>query len=379
MITVEDIRFVCGILLTLILCKTCKLRKGPFPLVCSFIILYITFDLRLTLYIFTSYTFNILLLFLFRFNEYVFTVINFAILYVFKIKGKSIDPLVGGTYDISGVLMLTTIKMCYLGKEYDKKKHSLCDVVGYLTFIPGLVMGPTPTFKEYTENSKEPDRVPWLELCRSLMFLLSFKFLFDAYFPITVLYRKNLGFLRRIFNLYAFNLGQRLRFYFAWNFTNACYVFQGFNDMKNIDFTKVEMATSIKDLSQGWNIKTNKWLKECFFEKLKHRSVFFASLVTFSVSALWHGINVCYVIMFVSFCISIPIVRSVNKFILANLGILFPVLSRLQMILFVMYFSSPFFILSVRKTFVVWKSVYFYGHIYCILCGLLFLLPRLRN
>ncbi|KAF9764783.1 Lysophospholipid acyltransferase [Nosema granulosis] len=377
-INLEDIRFISGVLLTLLLSKHCKLRKGLFPLLCSAAIVYITFDLRLALYVFTSYAFNILLLFTFRFNEYVFTVINFAILYIFKIKGKSIDPNIGGTYDVSGILMLTTIKMCYLGRDFDRKKHSLLEVIGYLTFIPGLIMGPTPTFKQYQEREeKDPGNISWTLLGRSLIFLLTFKLVFDNYFPISLLYKNDVGILHQLFNLYGFNLGQRLRFYFAWNFTEACYALQGFDDMKNIDFFKVEFATSIKDLSQGWNIKTNVWLKECFFEKLKHKSVFFASLMTFLVSALWHGINAGYANMFLSFGISIPIVRSVNKFIMTYMGVAFPVLSRIQMVFFIMYFSSPFFILDLKKTFITWKNVYFYGHFYCFICCALFLLPKM--
>lgn len=374
-VTPEDLRFVIGIVLTLIASKFYNLRKGRAAILWSLFILYVTFDIHLTLFVLSSHTFNVLLLYLFRCNEYFFTLCNFLILYVFKIKGKCIDPKIKGTYDISGVLMLTTIKMCYLGRDFDRKKHSLRDVIGYLTFVPGLIMGPTPTFKEYIENEeKGPDRFPWWELTKATMFLLLFKFVFDVYFPISVIYEKKWSIWIRLVNLYCFNFGQRMRFYFAWNFTEACYVFQGFDAMKNINFSKVELATCIKDLSAGWNIKVNEWLKRCFFEKLKHKSILFASVVTFIVSALWHGINLGYLIMFMSFCISIPIVKGINRLVLRKLNFLFPIISRLQMVLFIMYFSSPFFILDLKNTLIAWKNVYFYGHIYCVACGLMFLI-----
>lgn len=376
-LTEIDLRFISATFLTIIFSKFCKLKNGLLPLCFSFIILLVAFGIRLTNFILWSFIFNLFLLLTFKCNEYVFTVLNFVNLYIFKIKGKVIDSRVGGTFDISGVLMLTTIKMCYIGKEYDTKKHSLKDAVGYLTFIPGLFLGPTPTFLEYVNKKESTERsVPWFYVLKSLIFLLTFKFFFNQYFPIEVLYIKGLTLPRKLINLYLFNVGRRMRFYFAWNFTNACYILQGYDNMENVNISKVEFATSIKDLSQGWNIKTNQWLKICFFDKLKHKNIFFASLMTFLVSALWHGINVGYLIMFLSFGISIPIVKCVNKLILSRVNLLFPVLSRIQMMFFVAYFSSPFFILNLKNTLRVWEGVYFYGHLYCLFCGLLFLISK---
>lgn len=367
-ITEAEFRFLIAIILTLVFSMILKKRKGLLNFLCATLILYITFDYIQMAYIFTSIIINIGLLYICKFNEYSLTFLNFIILYIFKLKGKDFESKINGVCDISGVLMLNTIKMSYLGKEFDRNRHTICDLLGYVLFIPGLILGPTCTFLEFVQTqTSENIQIPYQSLCISSLFLIFVKF-FENYFPSKVLFEKNTSFFKRLLNLYLYNLGQRCRFYFVWNFSNGCYLLQGFKDMLNIKFIMVETSTSIKDLSQGWNVKTNKWLKECFFDKLKHKSIFFASVVTFAVSALWHGINPGYLIMFMSFCFSIPVIKGINKLMLKYVPFFYPILSRIQMILFVMYFSLPFFLLNVKNLIKVWKSVYFYGHAYC-LCG----------
>lgn len=358
-------RFLAAIILTLILSATLKKKKGTLHNICACIILYITFGYLQMLYFFIAIFINLNLLIIFRFKEYSLTVINFAILYLFKIFGKDFYPHIQGTCDISGILMLLTIKMSYLGRDFDNKKHTLLDAIGYIVFIPGLILGPTTTFIEFIETPVSTEIAsPLPTFISSAIFLVLIK-ITENFFPVSVLYKKNINIGTRLLNLYFYNLGQRFRFYFAWHYSNGCYILQGFNDMLNIKFFRVETATCIKDLSLGWNIKTNKWLKECYFDKIKHRNIFLASFVTFTVSALWHGVKPGYLIMFLSFCFSIPVIKGVNRIILKYASVLYPILSRIQMIFFIMYFSVPFFLLDVSKIYKVWSSVYFYGHIYC--------------
>jgi hypothetical protein len=365
--TFSEVRFVVAIILTLIFSATLNKRTGYLHTFCAILIVYITFDYLQMAYVCTALIINLSLLFIFHLKEYPLTVVNFLILYIFKLKGKDFEPKIVGTCDISGVLMLTTIKMSYLGKEYDRKKHKISDVIGYLLFIPGLILGPTCTFLEFVETPY-PIEVssPLPTLGISFIFLVLLK-TFQKYYPVDILYDSNINLGHKLLNIYFFNLGQRCKFYFVWHYSNGCYLLQGFNDMLNIKFFEVETARSIKDLSQGWNIKTNRWLKECYFDKLKNRSIFWASFVTFTVSALWHGIKPGYLIMFLSFCFAIPVLKGINTLMLAYIPFAFPVLSRIQMVLFTMYFCIPFFLLEVPNLMFVWRSVYFYGHIYCIL------------
>lgn len=375
-LTEAEIRFLISLILTMMFSIILKKRKGIIHFLCASLILYITFDYIQMAYIFTSIVINIGLLYICRCKEYSLTFLNFIILYIFKLKGKDFESKIHGVCDISGILMLNTIKMSYLGKEFDFNRHSICDLLGYLLFIPGLILGPTCTFLEFVETQPtETTLNTFRPFGISAIFLVFVKF-FEIYFPFGVLFQRNISFFKRLLNLYFYNLGKRCRFYFVWNYSNGCYLLQGFQDMLNIKFILVETSTSIKDLSQGWNVKTNKWLKECFFDKLKHKSVFFASVVTFAVSALWHGINPGYLIMFMSFCFAIPVIKGINKLMLKYIPLLYPVLSRIQMVLFVMYFSLPFFLLNVSNLMEVWKSVYFYGHIYCFFGFILYVLLK---
>lgn len=374
--TVSEIRFVAAIILTLIFSATIKKRTGGLPILCAIIIMYITFDYLQMVYVCTAFIVNLSLLFIFRLKEYPLTVVNFLILYIFKYKGKDFEPKIAGTCDISGILMLTTIKMSYLGRDYDRKKHKISDVIGYLLFIPGLILGPTCTFLEFVETPYPTEYIspfPLPTLGISFIFLIFVK-LFQNYFPVSILYNTDINIGHKLYNMYFYNLGQRCKFYFVWHYSNGCYLLQGFNDMLNIKFIEVETARSIKDLSNGWNRRTNRWLKECYFDKLKNRSIFLASFVTFTVSALWHGIKPGYLIMFLSFCFAIPVLKGINTLIQRYIPITFPVLSRIQMIFFTMYFCIPFFLLDVPELMKVWKSVYFYGHIYCTIGFLIYYL-----
>ncbi|WUR02800.1 lysophospholipid acyltransferase 1 [Vairimorpha necatrix] len=375
-LTTSELRFLLALFLTVFFSLTLKQRKGMIHTTCAFIILYIAFGYFQLIYFSTAVILNFSLVAVFRLEEYSLTVINLAILYFFKIKGEDFDSQIEGTCDVSGILMLLTIKMSYLGKEFDMKKHAFSDFMGYIYFVPGLILGPVSSFKSYIE-SPQIQNLPCLRsFLISLVFLIVSK-LGENFFPVKNLYLKNISIWKRLLNIYGYNFRQRCRFYFAWNFSNGCFLIQGFKDMLNINFILVETATSIKDLSMGWNIYTNKWLKECYFDKLKHRNVFLASLVTFTVSAMWHGIKPGYLIMFLSFCFAIPVIKGINKIILKHAPILYPVLSRIQMVFFVMYFSLPFFLLEVHKIIQVWSSVYFYGHIYCGVGLVLFALHSL--
>lgn len=378
-VSISEIRFLIAIILTAIFSATLKERKGLLPTLCALLLLYIAFDYIQAVYIFTAVVINFTLLFIFRFEEYSLTAVNILILYIFKIKVVDYYKYIKGTCDISGMLMLLTIKMSYLGRDYDRKKHSFSDVVGYLIFIPGLLLAPTTTFIELVEAPPNVQTISALPTFGISFVFLFFMRLSTVYFPKECLYNNEINFGEKLLNMYFYNLGQRCKFYFAWHYSHGCYIMQGFNNMLNINFEIVETATSIKDLSTGWNIQTNKWLKICYFDKLKHRGVFFASFVTFTVSALWHGIKPGYLIMFLSFCFAIPVIKGINKIVKMYIPFMFPVFSRIQMALFVMYFSTPFFLLELKDLLRAWDNVYYFGHIYCFLAIIIYLLHSLMN
>jgi hypothetical protein len=356
-------RFLVALFLTLLASYKMTSKSRLAYVALALIILHVAFDTLHTTYIIASVTLNLLLLKYLSLSEYILTAINFTILYVYKMYGASLDPRISGSFDISGVLMLMTIKMCYLGREFQKNRDCIRDALLYLLFIPGLVLGPVPTFDEFKKHKYEkPKKMPFTSLFRSVAFLLAFQVL-RTRFPRECLFAENRSFSRRLMDLYLFCIGNRIKFYFAWHFSNCCFIFQNFPGLLNANFYRVELASDFKDLSSNWNICTNRWLKACFFEPLKSLSLFWAGVTTSSVSALWHGINPCYLIMFLSFATALPVVKTNNKLILRFCPSLFFILSRLQMLVFVNYFCAAFFLLDIDALLHVWKDVYFFGHI----------------
>lgn len=360
-------RFLASLLLTLVMSYAMRNRTRTHNLLSAILVLYVAFDYKHTIYVVASVMFNVVLLRYCNISEYVFTFLNMLILYLYKIFGTRFEERISGSFDISGVLMMMTIKTCYLGKQYNKQRDNIKEAISYLLFIPGLILGPVPTFESFRNNAhRKPRTIPYGTFLRSIGFLFLFQLL-RTLFPRDLLFRENRPLLNRIIHLYIFTVTNRIKFYFAWHFSHGCFIFQNFPDLLNADFLKVELATNVKDLTSYWNVCTGIWLKNCFFVPMKDRSIFLASVATSAISALWHGINPCYLIMFLSISTSIPVVRENNRLLLHFYPSLFWLVSRLQMFVLVMYFSSSFFLLNVADLISVWKSVYFIGHVFFFL------------
>lgn len=101
----------------------------------------------------------------------------------------------------------------------------------------------------------------------------------------------------------------RFKYYFAWLMADAicnCSGF-GFNgyerdgvtprwDMvSNIDVWAFEFGTNFRNCINAWNTGTNRWLRMVVFERVPKR---FGTVLTFSLSALWHGFYPGYYITF---------------------------------------------------------------------------------
>ncbi|KRH92127.1 hypothetical protein M153_11404000887, partial [Pseudoloma neurophilia] len=96
----------------------------------------------------------------------------------------------------------------------------------------------------------------------------------------------------------------------------------------------IETAIDFKRVSKDWNIYTNRWLKESVFEKtvayfnyhnylnvdqqtttklIKPWHYLLASLFTFLVSAIWHGLKLGYLYIFIGFFFGIMTVKESVK------------------------------------------------------------------
>lgn len=372
-----------------------------FRMLAVFLALYLAYGMKQIAFIFLSVASNTALLVAGGriINEYVLIVVNLIILYSFKHYKYVIDPCIQTTYDISGFLMLMVIKMSYLGKEFymEKKKASeaasispnttdspiskdrpssepsqpvcVMDALDYILFIPGILSGPTPTFSEYMkyrENCRAAS-FPFLKTCKSLLFLAIYTRFIGLPFQSWIL-DPAMHPIKRFLFLYLYNIVLRMKFHFIWSFADCCFLMNGFDGLLNIDFYKVELTTSNREISANWNKFVSRWLKIMFYNRLKQRSAIGAVLLTYLFSSLLHGLNTCYLIFFTMMAVFGPTVARFNSYVQLR------ILQQLQMIGFITFVSMPFYLLDVKRTYLIWKAVYFYGLIYPTALAILFLM-----
>jgi len=353
-ISAIDLRYLVSIALVL-LASIKKKRGSMLNAVVASLIWWVAFGNSNTLYLLLSIMVNIVLLFACSLNTYHFTILNILNLYIYKIFGRSFEPRIQSTFDISGALMILTVKMGYLAKDFDGK---IGNVLNYIFFVPGLVTGPTSPYKVFVERNRAVDvPFPWTEALKTVSFLIVHVILRPFPFE-TYITSPNCGFALKLIFLYLFNVRGRTRFHFAWNFSHCCFTLYNLPEYLNIDFFKVELTESVREISSYWNQFISTWLKTLFFNPLKETSMAKAVVVSHLVSAALHGINPCYVIFFLSFALYSKPVSFVNSLIK------YKILRQIQMVFFVSYFSMPFYLLDVLKLLRIWKGVYFYGHIY---------------
>lgn len=371
-------------LITTFLASFLPRQKNNIPMILSTLgILFISFGYRYLIFIILDVALNMAFVYLRLVNSWFLTVINIAIIYLEQIFTYKIEPnhkmqsmILVPTY----VLMTNTMKVCYLGTQFNIKNDSVFDMLGYFFHAPGILLSPPPTFELYMKKKETSERgkFPTLIFIWSMVSLGLYVWVKTKIDIDDIIYS---GEFKKTYEnfamIYALCVCEKFKFYFAWNFSYGCYILQGFDEMKNIDFFRVEFARDVKDLTIGWNTHTNIWLKKFFFEKLKDKSVYLAGFITYTVSALWHSYTLDWLILFLSFFVITPIVRNVNIIYKKILFPIYPIITRAQMMFLVCYISIPFMSRESKDIFIVWKSVYFIGHIYLLFCIFLIFLSHM--
>lgn len=353
-VDMADIRYMLSIGLILI-ASINKHRSTKINTTLAILIIWVAYGIRNTILILLSITLNIILLWKFRIDHYKFTILNIFILYLYKIFGKTIDPRIKTTFDISGFLMILTVKMSYIANNFDK---NINNVLEYIFFIPGIVTGPTAPYDEFVKRNRSIDiPFPKAQFIKTILFLTGYFITRSIPLKDEVLSDKR-SLFSKLGCLYLFNIGNRCKFYFAWNFSHCCFLLYNLPEYLNIDVYKVEFTESVKEISLNWNKFISLWLRRLFFDPFKAESITKAVVLSHFVSAALHGINPCYLI----FTFSFAMYRRPVLFANSILGSKF--LIRIQMILFVSYFSMPFYLLDLKELYRVWNSIYFIGHLY---------------
>lgn len=74
-------------------------------------------------------------------------------------------------------------------------------------------------------------------------------------------------------------------------------------------FSLMQLATNLRDAISSWNLGTNRWLRLVVYERVPKK---YGTLLTFSLSALWHGFYAGYYLTFVSGALIVTAARSVS-------------------------------------------------------------------
>lgn len=364
-----ELRFVFAMLCILIFSIRGK-QSTPLNALSALFILLIAFGARNMIYLLASLFLNIFIIKFIKINTYVLTLLNILNIYLYKGFGHLLEPEIQGTYDITGFLMIMTIKMGYVTKSYD---NNLSNCLDYILFIPGLLTGPSISYKVFIEPRESKNiKFPVYKLTITVILGLIHVFLKSFEFKNYIL-KQSVSFPIKLLYLYLYNFGGRAKYHFSWNFADTCFTLRGFPGYLNIDFARVEFCESVREISSNWNKFVSAWVKELFFIPLKDKSIRMAIFVSHLASAVLHGFNLCYFIFTLSFGLySQPITK-------ANNLIKYRFLRIIQMVGFVSYFSLPFYLLNLKELYQIWKNLYFFGHIYCTFWLLYFNLDRIRT
>ncbi|XP_070497286.1 lysophospholipid acyltransferase 6 [Chironomus tepperi] len=344
------------------------------------------------------------------------------------------------TLDITGPLMIITQKVTSLAfsihdgfvatenkKELSKnQQYHMIDKVpspleyfSYVLNFQSLMAGPLVFYRDYNDfiegcnikshtNSKldgankkivtEPSPVKTVlkKVLASVICAYIFIKLINVY-PIKNV--KEEAFINDTTIIYKFwylmmmTMAVRFKYYFAWMFAdaivnNAGMGFNGFESdgtakwdgLTNIYVIPFELGTNIRDCINCWNIGTNSWLRMVVYERAPKK---YGTVLTFSLSALWHGFYPGYYLTFATGALTVTAARTARRFFRHHFQqtefsrTLYDVITCLVTRLFMGYITFPFVILELGVNFRLYLRLFMCLHL--IALSTIFLLPKLMR
>lgn len=342
------------------------------------------------------------------------------------------DDYMGYALDFTGPQMLLTLKLTTMAVDlYDgtkpaeelkgyaklmnlKKLPNIFEFYGYVYFFGGFLAGPAFNCREYLEfidgslykdapNGKMPNPiVPFIKNTLLLVIVIAPGLWVNMNYPLTwarnpIFYTWDLP-TRFAYTWFAACFS-RFSYYFAWKLSEGSCILAGIGYKKtengvadwsratNFKITKVELAQNFRDVTDGWNLRTDAWLKHYIYERVTVAP----TMLTFLNSALWHGFYPGYYFSFVTANFMVQtarvIRRNIRPWFLQADGVTPKPTKRIYDVIcvFVTSFSlnytmCPFVILGFEYAVHHWSSLYFVGHILVfltyIVAGLLVRPPK---
>lgn len=342
-----------------------------------------------------------------------------------------------GSYslDITGPLMIITQKVTSLAfsihdgftrevkdlthsqqEHAIKKLPSALEFFSYTLHFQGLMAGPLVFYKDYIEfiegyhiltptavthgkydiekeivHEPSPVKVVVKKVIASLVCALIFV-KFATIYPIKAM--KEDGFMAASGFFYSFwymmmaTTAVRFKYYFAWLLADAIcnnsgLGFNGYEkdgvtarwDMvSNIDVWAFEFGTNFRNSINAWNTGTNRWLRMVVFERVPKR---YGTVLTFSLSALWHGFYPGYYMTFATGAFIVMAARVARKLFrerfqdTAFKRISYDILTCLVTRAFMGYATFPFVLLEFRAGLRMYLNVFMCLHLVCLITVLI--------
>lgn len=286
-----------------------------------------------------------------------------------------------------------------------RKYPSFMEFLSYALLFPGLLTGPVVPFYEYrtfinrtyfagvdTTQGALPGRKRralylFTVACLFLGVYLALQSTFKVDRVLDPSFRKE-PLWYRLYYVHMSNFVTRSKYFFAWMIAEGSYVIIGlgfrlsaakkplWDRLENINPVRIETIPDFRTLVSSWNVCTNQWLNAYVYRRLlnyfgRNSGSARASLLTYIVSAVWHGFYPGYYLMF----ISSAWMTIVSRWIYKNASWPFGSVSRrivtyIPLFGLIDYIMVPFVFLDFRRSWEYWRSVGFWGH--CVLGTLTF-------
>ncbi|XP_015593100.1 lysophospholipid acyltransferase 1 isoform X5 [Cephus cinctus] len=197
------------------------------------------------------------------------------------------------------------------------------------------------------------------------------------------------SFLYKFWYLMIATMLVRFKYYHAWLFADAIcnesgLGFNGYDEtgklkwdlVSNVDVIKFETSLSLKDAIEQWNKGTNRWLRMIVYERVKKNG----TILTYALSAIWHGFYPGYYLTFASGALftfaSRAVRRNVRPLFLGTrtAKFFYDVLTFIATRLVMAYCTFSFILLEFMPSIRLYLSLYLVPHILGLVA--LVVLPR---
>ena len=183
----------------------------------------------------------------------------------------------------------------------------------------------------------------------------------------------------------------RFKYHVGWHLTESALIIAGFGYQKQrngtfdfsganaIDFFSFEFSSNLRDVTTYWNVSVSKWLRNYVYTRVGRTAGTMSTVVTFLVSAVWHGTYAGYLIMWLHYAIVLQFIgrlahRKIRPWFLNDvehtfssknstvMSYLYKIASLVGTSIFTTYLLPPFLLLSGSNALQYYSSLNWFGH-----------------